>query len=70
MSRQGKNTCNTTKNNTTPIKPKDPTTARLEQPNMDEGDETDLQNNFRRMFETLKKEMRNSLKEMEEKTNN
>ena len=67
MSRQGKNTCNTTKSNTTPVKPKDPTTARLEQPN--EAEENDLKNNFKRMFETPKEEMRNSLKEMEEKTN-
>ena len=53
----------------TPVKFRDPTTARLEQPNIDEVEENDLKNNFRRMFETLKEEMRNSLKEMEEKTN-
>ena len=69
MSRQGKNTCNTTKSNTTPIKCRDPTTARLEQPIIDQAVENDLKNNFRRLFETLKEEMRNYLKEMEEKTN-
>ena len=69
MTRKGKNTCNTTKSNTTPVKPKDPTTARLEQPNIDESEENELKSNFRRMFETLKEEMRISLKEMEEKTN-
>ena len=53
----------------TPVKTKDPTTARLEQSNIDEAEENDLKNNFRRIFETLKEEMRNSLKEMKEKTN-
>ena len=53
----------------TPVKPKDPTTARHEKPNIDEAEENYLKNNFRRMFRTLKEEMRNSLKEMEEKTN-
>ena len=38
MNRQGKNTCST-KNNMTPVKYKDPTTARLEQPNIDEAQE-------------------------------
>ena len=36
---------------------------------MDEPEENDLKNNVRRMFETLKEEMRNFLKEIEEKTN-
>ena len=35
---------------------------------MDEPEENDLKNNLKRMFEILKDEMRNSLKEMEEKT--
>ena len=68
MSRKGKNTCNTAKSKTTPVKPKDPTSVKLEQPNVDEGDENDLKSNFRRMFETFKEEMSNFLKEMEEKT--
>ena len=66
---KGKNTCNTTKSNTTPVKPKYSTRARPEQPNIDEAEENDLKNNFKRMFETLKEEMRNYLKEMEENTN-
>ena len=70
MNRKGKITCYTTKNNTTPVKPKDPTTARPEQPNIDEAEENDLKSNCKRMFETPKEETRNSLKEMEEKTKN
>ena len=34
---------------------------------MDEPEENDLKNNLKRMFEILKDEMRNYLKEMEEK---
>ena len=49
------------KSNTIPVKPKDPTTARPEQPNMDEPEENDLKTNLKRMFETLKKKMRNYL---------
>ena len=36
MGRQGENTCNTTKSNTTPLKTREPATARLEKPNIDE----------------------------------
>ena len=59
---QGKSTLSTTKSNTTPIKTSGPTTARLEHPNTDEAEENDLKNNFRRMFEALKEEMKPSLK--------
>ena len=69
MSRQDKNTCNITQSSTTAVKRKDPRTTRLEQSNIDEAEENDLKSNFKRMVETLKEEMRNSLKEMEEKTN-
>ena len=58
MGRQGKNTLNTTKSNMTPIKTSSPTTARLEQQNIDEAQENDLKNSFRRMFEALKEEMK------------
>ena len=58
MSRQGKNTYNTTKSNTTPVKTSGPTTAILEQPNIDEAEENDLKINFRRMFEVLKEKMK------------
>ena len=53
----------------TPIKPSDSTTSRLEQSNIDEAEENDLKNNFRRMFEALKKEMKTALEQREEKTN-
>ena len=53
----------------TPKKTSDSTTAKHEQLNIDEAEENDLQNNFGRMFEALKEEMKNFLKEMEEKTN-
>ena len=56
MSRKGKNTCSTIKSNTTPVKPKNPTTTKHKQPNIDEAEEIDLKSNFRRMFEALKEE--------------
>ena len=62
MGRQGKNTFNTTKSNMTPTKTTGPTMARLEHPNTDEAEENNLKNNFRRMFEALKEEMKNYLK--------
>ena len=54
MSRKGKNTSNTTKYNITPVKSKDPITARHEQPNINKAEEDDLKNNFKRMFKTGK----------------
>lgn len=45
MSRKDKNTCNTTKSNTTQVKPKDSTTPRLEQADMDEAEEYNLKIN-------------------------
>ena len=41
MSRKGKNAGDTAKNNTIPVKPKDPTTARPEQINTEEAEEND-----------------------------
>ena len=69
MDRQGKNTLNTTKSKTTPTKSSDSTTSRLEHSNTDKAEENDIKNNFRRMIEAFKEVMKNSLKEMEEKTN-
>ena len=69
MSRKGKVTCYTTKSNTIPVKPKDPTKVRHEQPNIDEPEENDQKITSRECFEILKDEMRNYLKEMKEKTN-
>ena len=45
------------------------TTTRLKQPSINEAEENDLKNNFRRRLQMLKEEMRNSFKEMEKKTN-
>ena len=45
MGKHGNNALNMTKNNTTPTKIIDPTTARLEQSNTDEAEENDLKNN-------------------------
>ena len=45
------------------------TTAKLGHPNADETEEYHLKNNFMEMIEALKEEMKNSLKEMEERTN-
>ena len=59
MGRQGKNILNTTKNNMTPTKTSGSTTAILKYPNIDEAEENYLKNNFRRMFEVHKDEMKN-----------
>ena len=69
MSRKDKITCYTTKNNTIPVKSKDPTKARSEQINMFEPEENDQKITSRECFEILKNETRNYLKEMEDKTN-
>ena len=51
-----------------PPEPSGPTIARHEHANTDEAEENDLKNNFMKMIEALKEEMKISLKEMEEKT--
>ena len=53
-----------------PPEPSGPTTGRPEHPNPEEAEENNLKYNFMKMIETLKEEMKNSLKEMEEKTKN
>lgn len=53
-----------------PVKYSDPTTATLGQQNIVLAEEYDPKINFRRMLETLKEEMSNSLKEMKERTKN
>lgn len=45
------------------------TSARTEHPNADETGKKHLKNNFMKMKDPLKVEMRNFLKEVEEKTN-
>ena len=47
----------------------DSSTRRLEHPNPEEVEEIDFKCNLMKMMETLKQEVKNSLKEMEEKTN-
>ena len=42
---------------------------KTEQPDPEEAEENNLKYNFMKMIETLKEEMKNSLKEREEKTN-
>ena len=44
-------------------------TGRLDYPNSEEAEENNFKHNFMKMMETFKEEMKNSLKEMEEKTN-
>ena len=45
------------------------TTGRPDHPNPEETEENVLKYNFMKLIEILKDEMKNSLKEMEEKTN-
>ena len=43
------------------------TTGRLDHPNPEEAEENDFKCNFMKMMETFEEEMKNSLKEMENK---
>ena len=45
------------------------TATRPEHPNADEAEENNLKNNFMKMIEALKEEMKNSLIKVEEKAN-
>ena len=51
------------------LKASSPTTGRPGHSNSEEAERKDLQQNFMKMIGTLKEEMNNSLKEMEEKIN-
>lgn len=52
-----------------PLEPSDST--RPEHPNTDDAEQkNDLKHNFMKMIESLKKEMKNSLRKMEENTKN
>ena len=44
------------------------TTGRLDHPNLEEAEENDFKYNFMRMMEIFKQGIKNSLKEMQEKT--
>ena len=50
-----------------PPEPSGPTTGRPEHPNPEAAEESDLHYNFMKKIATLEEEMKNSLKEMEEK---
>lgn len=45
------------------------TTARLDHPNTDETEKSDLKSNFRKMIAAIKAEVKNSLKELKGKKN-
>ena len=49
--------------------PSDHTTGRFDHPNPEKAEENNFKSNFMRMMGTFKEEMKNFLKEMEEKTN-
>lgn len=66
---QYKNTFNSIKSNMAPTESSSSTTERPEHPNSDEAEENNLKNNFMKMIEALKEEMKISLKEIEESTN-
>ncbi|KAL6093181.1 hypothetical protein STEG23_008035 [Scotinomys teguina] len=69
MSRhQYKNTGNNTKTYMTPSEPMGSPTARPEHTNAEEA-ESITKNDLQKVIEALKEEMKNSLKELEEKTN-
>ena len=66
---QCKNTLNNINSNTAPPEVSGSTTARSQHPNADGAEENDRKNNLMKMIEALKEEMKNFLKEIEEKTN-
>ena len=69
-SQQYKNTFNNITSNRALPEPIGSILARPEHPNADEAEEHDLKNSFIKITGALQGEMRNSLKEREEKTKN
>lgn len=67
MSRHGKNILKNTKNKTAPLETIGLTSRRPEHPTADEAEEKNTKNNFMKMVEAPKEEMKCSLKEMEDK---
>ena len=59
-----KNTFNNTENNMVPPEISASISARPEQPKTDEAERNDIKNNFIKMIEVLKEEMKDFLKEM------
>ncbi|ERE85060.1 vomeronasal 2 receptor, 52 precursor [Cricetulus griseus] len=66
---QGKSTSNNRKPNMTPPETRNNTPVRPEHHDADEPEENDIKSIFMKIIEDLKEDMRKSLKEMEEKTN-
>ena len=62
-----KNIFNNRKSNMAQPEPSDPTTARPDHTNEAETQESKLKNNFMKMIESHKEEMKNSLKEIGER---
>ena len=67
--RQCKNSFNILKSNMITPESNEHTTGRLEHTNPEEVEEINFKRNLVKMMETLQQEVKNSLKEMEEKTN-
>ena len=66
---QRKKSFNNLKSNLVTPEPSGHSIGRFEHPNPEEAEENNFKCNFMRMMETFKEEMKNSLKEIEEKTN-
>ncbi|KAL6061481.1 hypothetical protein STEG23_034801 [Scotinomys teguina] len=66
--RQCKNTGNNTKTYMTPSEPTSSPPGRPEQTNTEEAEEINLKNDLKKMVEALKEEIKNSQKELDEKT--
>ncbi|ERE84321.1 vomeronasal 2 receptor, 52 precursor [Cricetulus griseus] len=67
--RHYKYTSNNRNTDMIPPESRDSMPARPEHPSKDEAEESNLKNNFMKMRETLREEIRKSYREMEEKTN-
>ena len=66
---QCKNSSNNLKNNIITPESSEHTTGRLEYPNPEEVEEIDFKHNIMKVIESLKQDVKNSLKEMDEKNN-
>ena len=66
---QCKNSSNNLKNNIITPESSEHTTGRLEYPNPEEVEEIDFKRNIMKVIESLKQDVKNSLKEMDEKNN-
>ena len=69
LDNKGENTLSNRKSYTASLETGGSTVRKPEHPNSDAVEENDTKNNFMEMIEVLKKEMKKSLTEMEEKMN-